>query len=195
MKLTEIIQNKSKVNTLGWKPFLINSLFDIKGTKTTKKNDLKKYGNGQFPYVTTKSTDNGIEDYYNYWTEEGNVLVVDSAVAGYMSYQESNFSASDHVEKLVPKFKLNKNIGTFICTVWNATYMGKKYSYILKASQKQIREEVIFLPVDQNQNPDWNFMEEFISNIYIYIYIKKYKQCCQYYQSEENYKYYKLKRI
>lgn len=57
---------------------------------------------GENPYVATKATNNGIQGFYDYATEQGNVLVVDSAVVVFCSYQPDNFTESDHVEKLVP---------------------------------------------------------------------------------------------
>ena len=82
-----------------WKRFQLSDLFLISGTKTTPLAQLKKYGIGTFPYVTTRATNNGVSGYYDHATEQGQVLVVDSAVLGYCSYQRDDFSASDHVEK------------------------------------------------------------------------------------------------
>ena len=65
------------------------------GSETTPLLELEEYGYGEYPYVTTQATNNGVEGLYNYYTEEGGVLTVDSAVLGYCSYQSYNFSASD----------------------------------------------------------------------------------------------------
>ena len=89
---------------------------------------LEKYKQKIYPYVTTQASNNGIADYFGIYTDEGNVLVVDSAVAGYMTYQDKNFSASDHVEKLIPKFKLNKFVGLFIASIWNKKYAFNTYT-------------------------------------------------------------------
>ena len=162
MKLCDYINANKKIDTSNWKKIPLSQLFNITGTKTTSKINLKKAGEGVFPYVTTKSTNNGIDGYYNIWTEEGMVFTVDSAVAGFMTFQENNFSASDHVEKLKPLFKVNKYIADFICCIWNANKMSKKYSYILKASQNELKHDFIVLPVDKSGNPNWKYMEEFI---------------------------------
>ncbi len=52
----------------------------VKGSKTTPLLELQEYGEGRFPYVTTQATNNGVEGFYDYYTENGNVLTVDSAV-------------------------------------------------------------------------------------------------------------------
>ena len=106
---------KFKIDSINKKPFNEDKnfktfkiggdggIFDIYGTKTTPKKILAKYGEGKYPYVTTQTENNGVEEFYNHYTEIGNVLCVDSAVVGFCSYQAENFSASDHVEVLKPK--------------------------------------------------------------------------------------------
>jgi hypothetical protein len=114
-KLPNEIRYSRIIDTIKWKNFKLADLFEISGTKTTKRSKLQNIG--KHPYVTTRASNNGIDGYYDLWTESGNCLTVDSAVLGWMNYQKENFSASDHVEKLTPKFKLNKFIALFICSI------------------------------------------------------------------------------
>ena len=103
-----------------WKKFKIKELFNVYGSKTTNIVELEtKYIGGNYAYVTTKASNNGVEDFYDYYTEKGNVLTVDSAVIGYVTYQDRPFTASDHVEILEPKEKtvLNKNTALFLKTI------------------------------------------------------------------------------
>jgi len=142
--------------------FKVPDLFDIKGTKTTPIKRLKEYGIGEYPYVTTQATNNGVAGFYDYFTENGNVLTIDSAVLGYCSYQSKNFSASDHVEKLIPKFKMNKYIALFLTTIINQEQF--KYNYGRKAAQMRLEKISIKLPA-KNNNPDWVFMERYIKSL------------------------------
>ena len=154
------------LNTANWHDFLISDLFDVLGTKTTKLEILEQYGNGAYPYVTTQATNNGVAGFYNYYTEEGNVLTIDSAVLGYCTYQKNNFSASDHVEKLIPKFKMNKYIALFIVTLLNQEIY--RYSYGRKSNQIKIRNTIIKLPKKIENGlyvPDWQFMERYIKSL------------------------------
>ncbi|MBR1373915.1 restriction endonuclease subunit S [bacterium] len=116
---TKIKHKELPFDTTSWQSFKLSDLFDISGTKTTKLDELESYGSGKYPYVTTQATNNGVAGFYNYFTEKGNVLVIDSAVAGFCSYQAFNFSASDHVEKLTPKFRLDSYIGAYLATIIN----------------------------------------------------------------------------
>ncbi len=158
-----------ELNIQDWKEFKLSDYFDVTGTTTTKLDTLiENYGLGHYPYVTTQATNNGVAGYYNCYTEEGNILVADSAVAGYVSYQPYNFSASDHVEKLIPKFYFNKYIAMFLVTVLNRE--GYRYSYGRKFNQDNIRNTIIKLPakqmLDNSFIPDWQFMEDYIKSLH-----------------------------
>lgn len=148
--------------TDNWTPFELKKLFKIKGTKTTSLLELEEFGKGRYPYVTTQSTKNGIEDFFDYFTEEGNILAFDSAVSGFCSYQVLSFSASDHVEKLIPKFKLNKYIALFLVTILNQEQY--RYNYGRKCSQTRMRKIKIKLPANKGK-PDFDFMENYIKSL------------------------------
>ena len=74
-----------RVDITNWKEYNLcgnDGIFECFGSKTTPKLQLEQKGEGIFPYVTTQATDNGIAGYYNFYTELGNVLTIDSAVIG-----------------------------------------------------------------------------------------------------------------
>ncbi|RLA07130.1 MAG: hypothetical protein DRQ51_07160 [Gammaproteobacteria bacterium] len=157
-----LFDEKINIDTKNWMEFKLTQLFDIKGSKTTALLELHEYGNGKCPYVTTQATNNGVKGFYDFYSESGNILTIDSAVIGYCSYQEFSFSASDHVEKLIPKFDMNKYIAMFLVTILNAEQY--RYNYGLKRSQARMKESYIKLPTKKNI-PDWEFMERFIKSL------------------------------
>lgn len=156
--------NNIQLNTKNWKSFKLSSdeLFVIKGSKTVPILELEEYGKGEYPFVTTAATNNGVEGFYAHYTEGGNVLTIDSAVIGYCSYQPLNFSASDHVEKLMPNFPLNKYIAMFLTTVINQEQY--RYNYGRKAAHIRLNNAYIKLPA-KNGKPDFAFMEQFIKSL------------------------------
>ena len=158
-----ILATTVKLSSVKWKGFQLAELFDIAGTKTTPIARLDSHGLGDYPYVTTRATNNGVHDFYDHATEKGNVLVVDSAVVGYCSYQRGDFSASDHVEKLTPRFDMNQYLGIFLATVIN--HNQYRYSYGRKASQKRLRKTWIKLPSTADGKPNWQFIEDFIKSL------------------------------
>lgn len=146
-----------------WKKFNITDFFEISGTKTTPLLDLelKRETTDIYPYITTKSDDMGIDGYFNYYTEEGNVITVDSATDGNIHYQKNNFSASDHVEKLTPLFEMNEYVAFFIVSSFKFSTKSK-FHYGYKFSQERIKRQTLMLPIDNENNPDFEFMENYI---------------------------------
>lgn len=153
------------LNTVAWRWFSLNDkrLFIIKGSKTTPLFELELSGEGDYPYITTQATNNGVKAFFNYYTESGYVFTIDSAVKGYCSWHEEDFSASDHVEKLIPRFECNNYIAMFLVTIINMEQY--RYNYGLKCSQTRLRNMKIKLPVDSDGNPDWQFMENYIKSL------------------------------
>jgi type I restriction enzyme M protein len=152
-----------ELKVAGWKEFLFEDLFEITGSKTTSIHDLEDYGEGKYPFVTTQATNNGIEGFYDCHTEAENVLTVDSAVFGFCAYQPLSFTASDHVEKLIPKFILNRYLALFLTTIINNEQY--RYNYGRKASQTRLKERSIKLPATTQGQPDWQFMENYIKSL------------------------------
>ncbi len=161
-----ILTKKLELDIKSWKEFDIESeiLFKVKGSKSIVKYDVVEYGMGNYPYVVTSSENNGVEGLYDYYTEKGNVLTIDSATIGSCFYQEYDFSASDHVEKLIPlSKKFNKYNALFILTIINLEQ--KRYGYGRKFAQKRIKTTKIKLPVDKSGNIDYDFMENYIKTM------------------------------
>ena len=146
-----------------WKYFKCKDIFLIEGTKSHTKKQISLYGKGKYPYVVTSSENNGVQDFYNHSTEKANVLTVDSATVGSCFYQPYDFSASDHVEKLIPKFKMNAFNALFIKTIINLEKF--RYSFGRKFAQIRIKQTKIKLPINDSGEPDWDFMENYIKSL------------------------------
>ncbi len=146
-----------------WRYFCLNDIFTITGTKTTPVRDLRYYYDDgkQYPYVTTSTVNNGVRGSYSLCTEQGNVLSVDSAVTGYCAYQHWNFTASDHVEKLTPRFEIDPFVAMFLVTIINMEQY--RYNYGRKCSQGRMKHSSIMLPVcGDSGNVDTDFMRRYI---------------------------------
>ena len=160
---SEDLEDKCPMDTSRWQEFTISDLFDVKGSKTTPKLELIEKGEGDIPYVTTRASNNAVDGFYTIATDKGNVLTIDSATIGYCSYQAEDFSASDHVEKLVPKFEMNTYTALFLQTIINLEQF--RYSYGRKFNQIRIKSTKIKLPVNSQNKPDWQFMEDYIKSL------------------------------
>jgi len=147
-----------------FREFRLDEVFDISGSKTTPKLKLDEIGAGAYPYVTTQATSNGIAGFYNFWTEKGKCITIDSAVLGSVFYQKENFSASDHVEILRPKFEISENIALYFVTMLNRMARVLDYSYGKKRSQRALKVETILLPTLGGEI-NFSFMEKFIEEL------------------------------
>ena len=156
--------NSINLYTKEWKDFSFSHLFNIKGSKTTPYRNLDPATSQKsYPYIGTQATDNGVRGFFSMWTEpvgDGGVFTIDSAVSGYCAYQDRPFSASDHVEKLLPKYPLNKYIAMFLVTVINIEQY--RYNYGRKCSQSRLKHAKIKLPVRCDGSPDFDLMERYI---------------------------------
>jgi len=164
-----VIHKQIHLDTTSWQSFNLfydivsgSGLFNITGSKTTPLIELQEYGCGNFPYITTQATNNGTEGFYNYSSEKGNVITVDSAVKGYCSYQPLDFTASDHVEKLIPTFTLNKYIAMFLVTILRLEQY--RYNYGRGCCKNRMKQRDVKLPA-KNGHPDWQYMEDFIKSL------------------------------
>ena len=160
-----IIKHKFNLDNIEWKEFKIREVFEVSGTITTHPSQLKP--NGKTPRITCASTNNALDDTYaNSPTEKGKVLTIDSATVGYVSYQENDFIATDHVEKIWIKNNktMNRYIGLFLkqC-IDNAVLL--KYGYGYKFSQTRIKKQIVNLPIDSKGEPHWEFMENFMREV------------------------------
>lgn len=153
-----------KLTDRKWKEFFIDDVFNVNGTITTKPQDLVLGGNT--PRITCASTNNGLDDLYkNNPTEKGRVITIDSATVGFTSYQGYDFIATDHVEKISLKYvKMNVYIGLFLKQAIDNAIM-QKYNYGYKFSQTRIRKQKILLPINDKNEPDYQFMEDYIKEI------------------------------
>jgi type I restriction-modification system DNA methylase subunit len=157
-----IIDNNLDLFDREWKIFNLSNIFDITGTKTTKPDIVNNSKQGEYPYITTQATNNGVEKFLDFFTEVGNVLTVDSAVLGYTSYQHDNFTASDHVEQLVPKFESNPFIMMFLVTILNMEQY--RFNYGRKASQTRLKSLDVTLPVNFDGEIDFEFMTSYVQS-------------------------------
>ena len=136
-----------------------------------------------------------MDNYYDFYTEESNVLTIDSAVSGYVTYQDKEFTASDHVEVLKPKkiTVLNRNTALFLKTIIEKSCY--KYAYGRKFNQARIKETSIILPVNELNNPDWDYIHNYIDNLEKKIDFKKIKTQNRKLKSRIEFKNWKLFKI
>lgn len=155
----------SLINPLSWKKFLITDLFNIESPDGALIRDLNETDSSLtgHPYITSQATNNAVRGFVDGYTEDGNVLTVDSAVAGYCAYQERPFSSSNDVKKLIPKFTMDKYIAMFLVSVINQEQY--RYNYGRKCGKTRLKKSWIKLPATREGDPDWQFMGNYIKSL------------------------------
>lgn len=166
-QISESSINKSKKIQLHpetWCSYALTDLFNISGSRTTPPSKIQELSKGDYPYVTTSAVNNGVNGFYDCYTEKGGVLTVDSAVNGYCAYQARNFLASDHVEVLTPNsFTMNSYRGLFLSMLMNRERY--RYNYGRKASQTRLGTCRLRLPAKDNGTPNWSLIDQYMKSL------------------------------
>lgn len=162
ISIDSILNNKINLDTSNWKYFKIENLFSVYSSEVSSKNELIDYGIGKYPFVTGQSINNGIDGFFDYYSEKENVITIDRITFGFVGYQPLKFSANDNVKILEPKFKMNVYLGLFFSTV----IMKEKYRYNYGriTSNKRLNETNLLLPAKNNE-PDFEFIENYIKSL------------------------------
>jgi hypothetical protein len=167
-KINAPVINSSSINnvrvnfkTCDWKLFRIDQLFDIvKGKRLTKA----QMEDGDIPFIGATDSNNGVTAYIG--NDEnmhpGNLITVSyNGSIGYAFYQPIPFVASDDINILYPKFKLNKYIALFLCTVLQKERY--RFNYARKWDKESMLQTYIKLPAN-NDIPNWQYIEKFIKS-------------------------------
>lgn len=153
-------EKKTGVDILGWKDFEIGKLFDVvKGTRLTKAN--MREGSNRF--IGSFAMCNGLttqiandEKLY----PANTITVCYNGSVGETFYQDEPFWASDDVNVLYPNFDMSKNIGLFIAPLIRS--IGQRYAFVDKWRLEIMKKDCIKLPIDDQGNPDWAYMDSYM---------------------------------
>ncbi len=144
-----------------WDIFNLEKLFG----KSTRGKRLKSGDriSGNLPFVTAGEADEGISAFIGNEVEifSENTTTID--MFGSAKYRNYKYGGDDHVA-IVHTEKLPKFASIFITTAIHKTSYAGQFSYSRNFYAKDADELNISLPVQNNQ-PDYEFMESFISAI------------------------------
>lgn len=143
-----------------WSAFPISKWFDF----SLPEGDLqvKKVVDGDVPLVTPSLYNNGILKRISSASKstkyKAKSLTVD--MFGNAYYQDEDFfvTAHGHVNVLIPKLDINEYTGLFLATAIR-TMFTTKYGFRDMCTQKVLKREFVFLPVDAKGEPDWAYIE------------------------------------
>lgn len=152
-----------------WRYFSLSSLFPGKNNlqrgKVHCKEDLPD--GDEFFYIGAKKKNNGIEARCGYdksLVSEGNCIVFicnGQGSVGYALYMDKAFMASGDLA-IGYNPHINRYTGMFLVTILDKERF--KYSFGRKYG-KYLSNTKIFLPAKDCNNPDWDYMENFIKSL------------------------------
>ena len=165
---------KSESNTLKqyhtnkviYADFRIGDLFDIHPTKSygvTNRTLFKT--NGKTPVVVNSSIGNGIGGYVGLKpTEKGNMITyTDTTTSEGIFYQPNDFIGYSHIQGLYPLHNVewSENALLYFLALFKKQASGR-FDYATKFNRKIAADMIVKLPVMEDGNIDFTFMENFI---------------------------------
>jgi len=153
------------MDTTNWQKFKLKDIFDI--YTSSDKNSLESE-DGSVPYISSTQFNNGVSSFVKAETiqNKNTITVARNGSVGSAFYHSYNYCASpDDVRIFKPKFEMNKYIAIFLCTlIENEKY---RFTYGRKFGTKRMQETEIKLPVNPDNQPDWQRIEDYVKNILV----------------------------
>jgi hypothetical protein len=151
----------SKLQIKKWRECALTDIFMMiqRGKRLKTGNHIK----GWVPYVSSTGTNNGVDGFVgnkdNVRIFNNCLTIANSGSVGATFYHPFQFIASDHVTKLSNN-EFNKYVYLFISML--VSRLGEKYSFNREINDDRIRKEKIMLPVNAQNEPDYEYMEQFM---------------------------------
>lgn len=163
--ISQNLSKNNKVETENWKKFKLGELFEIEtGTDLIYQDQIE----GGYPVVGHNESNNGvtclIQKVEGRRLYDHNITISLGDRGCFIAYvQPRDFYIGTRVKALISKFK-EANIYNlqFVSTLINQEHF--KFCYGRNATSK-IPEIVIKLPVKNTDEPDWQFMENYIKSL------------------------------
>lgn len=165
------IKNTIVLNVEKWKEFRFGDLIsNIYKAKAINKDDLTAAVDetDSIRYITRTAEDNGCEllavrsELPANIVESGNAISIGDTTATCF-YQDEEFITGDHMVVVRADSWLNKYTGLFVVAILQGEQY--KYSYGRAYLMDRIKDTIVKLPADDNGNPDWQFMENYIKSL------------------------------
>jgi hypothetical protein len=151
------------LNTANWKPFEFQELFSIARGVGPRRSDLD--GTGTTPFVTSSDANNGCTGVTSMAPLHlGNTIGVNrNGSVGEAFYQPEPFCSTEDVHIFTPKFKLNVYIALFLTTLIRQEKY--RFGYGRKWGIERMKISTIRLPITEQGEPDWQYMENYIKTL------------------------------
>ena len=153
-----------RLNEREWKDFSVPYIFQkIQRGKRLKNAD---HVPGIIPYVSSTANNNGVDDYIEAIDGtrvfENCISLANSGSVGTAFYEPFAFVASDHVTSL-KRENTSQYVYLFLTAVLEQ--QGSNFNFNREINDLRIRKMRVMLPVDDNDEPDYQFMEDYMKEL------------------------------
>lgn len=153
------LQNKK------WKEFVFEDIFDIDSTSSSIDRNKLITKAGEIPYITRSEKNNGYDSLVGkqsekYGLDQGNVITIGLDTQS-VFYQPKDFYTGQNIQ-ILKNQHLNKNVAQFLIPLIKRQ-MSKFNWGGNGATLTRLRRNKILLPADSQGNPDYAFMESFMT--------------------------------
>lgn len=154
---------KYHLTDVEWKEMYFIDIFDnIYIAKSTDQNKLKA---GNVPFIGRSSINNGLQGEYFVEKEKinkGNSLTISMVGEPKCFYQKYSFTCSQNILVLQNNEFINITNSKFLIPIIDNYLKAKGYGYGYPVGKERVLRNKLLLPVDKNNQINWNFMEEYI---------------------------------
>ena len=164
---TPLSSKKLELKVEEWKWFRYDDVFEIKKGKRLTKADME---DGNIRYIGAINSNNGLSALIGNDSQvhyANKITVSYNGSIGYAFYQDKEFWATDDVNVLCPKFRLNKYCAMFLCTIIEMEQY--RFCYGRKWDKELMEQSLFKLPAIKNAlgeyEPDWQWMEDYIKGL------------------------------
>ena len=150
-----------------WKEFSVNKVFNVfTGAQVPRRYLI----NGSQERISVTNENNGVINKFdeNELLKSSNARILTNFVSinffGYAFYHKNKASLEMKVHAIQRKDdgSFSENQGLYIASLLTSQYAGK-YGYGNQLSSRKLENKVIKLPVDLQGDPDWQYMDQYIS--------------------------------
>lgn len=142
-----------------WSEF---KLYDVFNAQRGKRLIAQHRNSGKVAYYSASFSNNGMTDLISNPLFVINTDAIVYSTFGDAFYANKGFTASDEITVLTNE-NLNRYVGLFFTRV--ILQNKSKYSFGRKAFSNKISKDKILLPIDNEGNPDWQFMEDCVREL------------------------------
>lgn len=163
-------RQKNNLDISQWKKFHLYDLFDIlPGTKLDKSK--MKISNPTINFVGRANNNNGVTttvdkiDNLEPYPSGSLSISLGGEYLGSCFIQDNPFYTSQNVNVLIPKVQMSEYVKLFISTIIFKE-SRTHYKAFVDELNRHIRTDFTFiLPVDDNNEPDYKYMENYMANL------------------------------